>query len=195
MNPIEGDNLPRIDQEIHQPEQRTGSPKPGEPAFLVVGLLRRPHGVHGEILMDVMTDFPERLVAGVTVYVGENYHPVRIHSMRHHGDFLLFLFDGYSNPEEVAELRNLLVFVRADDRPPLPEGEYYQHQLLGLRVIGDDGQMLGTLTQILETGANDVYIVRPETGPEILLPAIESVVKQIDLQQGEIRVHVLPGLL
>jgi 16S rRNA processing protein RimM len=87
------------------------------------------------------------------------------------------------------------VYVRADDRPPLAEGEYYHHQLLGLRVVSDEGQFLGRITKILDTTANEVYVVRPDSGPEILLPAIEEVILVIDVDKGEMQVHVLPGLL
>jgi 16S rRNA processing protein RimM len=77
----------------------------------------------------------------------------------------------------------------------LPEGEHYHHELLGLQVFSDEGQLLGALTQIMVTRANDVYIVRSDTGSEILLPAIESVILEIDLEQGKMVVHLLPGLL
>ena len=176
-------------------EQPTGSPPTGEPVFLVVGKLRRPHGLLGEILMDILTDFPERLQPGATIYIGADYRSFTIRSLRPHRGGLLVAFDPYNDPESVGILRNQLVYVRADDRPPLPEGEYYHHQLLGLHVISDQGQSLGYLTKILETGANDVYVVRPECGPEILLPAIETVILDIDLERGEIHVHLLPGLL
>jgi 16S rRNA processing protein RimM len=100
----------------------------------------------------------------------------------------------YNDPESAGELRNQMVYVRADDRPPLPEGEYYHHQLLGLDVVSEQGEYLGHLTQILGTGANDVYVIRPESGPELLLPAIESVVLDIDITHGEMKVRLLPGL-
>ncbi len=172
-----------------------GLPKPDEPAFLVVGKLRRPHGLKGEIIMQVITDFPERLQPGVTVYVGEQHMPMPIRSRRWHDRALLLAFDPYTDPESASALTNQMVYVRSDDRPPLPEGEYYHHQLLGLQVITDEGVELGQISQILETGANDVYVVRPESGPEILLPAIESVVLKIDLPLGQVQVHLLPGLL
>ncbi len=121
-----------------------GSPPDGEPAFLVVGKLRHPHGVHGEILMEVITDFPERLQSGMTVFVGEDHQPQRIRSLRGHGRGLLLTFDGFTTPETVGALRNAMVYVPTADRPPLPEGEYYHHQLLGLRVVSDDGQRAGT---------------------------------------------------
>jgi 16S rRNA processing protein RimM len=175
-------------------EQPAGSPSTGEPAFLVVGKLRRAHGLRGEMLVEIITDFPERLQPGVTVYIGEPPRPLRIRSRRTHGQGLLLAFDEYTTPEAASELRNELLFVPAHDRPPLPEGEYYHHQLLGLRVVADDGQELGRLVEILDTPANDIYVVRAASGAERLLPAIEPVVREIDLPKGEIRVHLLPGL-
>ncbi len=172
-----------------------GSSPVGEPAFLVVGKLRRPHGVRGELVMEVITDFPERLEPGVTVYIGEDHQPHEIRSKRPHGALMLITFDAYRDPETAGGLRNQLVYVRADDRPPLAEGEYYHHQLIGLSVVSDVGQRLGQLTQILQTGANDVYVVRPEIGREILLPAIPDVIQDIDLAKGEMLVRLLPGLL
>jgi 16S rRNA processing protein RimM len=174
----------------------TGSPKPGEPAFLAVGKLRRPHGVKGEIIMDVLTDFPERLQVGVLLYAGESYLPLRIRSVRPHDKVLLMAFEGLHTPETVGEHRNQIVYVPAADRPLLPEGEYYHHQLIGLRVIDDTGQFLGVITGILETGgANDVYLVTSQENRELLLPDIEEVVMSIDLNSGEMQVHLLPGLL
>jgi 16S rRNA processing protein RimM len=176
-------------------EQPAGSPSPGEPVFLVVGKLRRPHGLRGEILLDVYTDFPERLRKNTRVYLGEEHRPVSIRSRRVHGRGLLLSFEGYDSPEEVGQLTHELVFVRVEDRPPLPEGEYYHHQLIGLQVVEEGGRVLGALTQILENPANDVYVVQPESGPEILLPAIEPVILDVDLEKGVVLVHLLPGLL
>lgn len=184
------------DQEsLDQNDKPAGSLNSGEPVFLVVGRLRRPHGVHGEILMDVLTDFPERLRSGLSVYVGEDHQPLVIRSLRQSNLALLVAFEPYRDPESVGVLRNQFIYVRADDRPPLPEGEYYHHQLVGLRVVTDEGVALGRLTSILETGANDVYVVTQESGQEVLLPAISSVILDIDLEQGEMQVHLLPGLL
>jgi len=185
----------------HRPEQTTGSPPPGEPdllippIFLVVGKLRRPHGIHGEIIMDVLTDFPERLQAGARVYVGADHRLLRIQGCRTTADALLVSFEEYSDRESVGVLRNELLYVRKDEIPTLPEGEYYHHQILGLHVVDEDGVELGTVVDILETGANDVCVVRPERGPEILLPVIESTILQIDLDSGVMRVHLLEGLV
>lgn len=183
--------------QARQPEeskQLAGSPDSGEPVFLVVGKLRKPHGLRGELRMEVITDFPERLVAGEQVYVSENHLQLRIRSVRWHDQYLLIAFEGYSEPEAVSSFRNQWVFVRGDDRPPLPDGEYYHHQLLGLQVVSDEGENLGTLIQILETGANDVYIIQPISGPELLIPATSEVILKVDLDAGSMRVHLLPGL-
>jgi 16S rRNA processing protein RimM len=176
-------------------EQPAGSSDAGEPAFLVVGKLRRPHGLRGEMLMEVFTDFPERLQPKVTVYAGEELTTLHIRSSRPHGQGILLAFDGYDSPESVGIWRNKLLYVRGDDRPPLPDGEYYQHQLLGLQVIGEDNQTLGHLTQILYTGANDVFVVQPPDGPEILVPAVDQFILEIDLERAFIRVRLIPGML
>lgn len=176
-------------------ERSAGSPSVGEPVFLVVGKIHRPFGLRGELLMGIQTDFPERLQPRVTVYVGDDHVPLDIHAIREHGRLLRISFDGLTNPEEAGEYRNQFVYVRADDRPQLPEGEFYHHQLIGLHVVSDEGDILGILTKIIETGANDVYVVRSENDREVLLPAIESVILDIDLERSEMRVRVLPGLI
>src|SRR5512139_4086674 len=89
-----------------------GSPSSGEPVFLAVGKLHRAHGVHGEIIMEVLTDFPERLKTGVTLFVGKDHQPVRLNSRRWHNQNLLVSFEGYSNPEAINVLVNQLVQVR-----------------------------------------------------------------------------------
>lgn len=177
------------------PPGDSGSPQKGEPVFLAVGKLRRPHGLHGEIFMDVLTDFPERLHHGMILYVGPEYHPLLLTSHRWHGIALLITFEGFETPEQVGELRNQFAYVTAVDRPPLPEGEYYHHQLIGLRVVSEDGEWLGKVTEILTTGANDVYVVRPEIGKEILIPAVDEFIQAIDLERGEVQIRLVPGLL
>jgi len=145
--------------------------------------------------MEVITDFPERIRQGKTLLIGENHIPMKVASRRAHSTNLLLSFDGIDTPEEAGRLRNQWVYVPANDRPALSEGEYYHHQLLGLRVASEDGVELGKITDILETGANDVYVIRSESGKEVLLPAIQSVILDIDLEKGQMLVHLIPGLL
>jgi 16S rRNA processing protein RimM len=175
-------------------QDAAGSLSGGEPAFLAVGKLRHPHGVRGEMLMEVLTDFPERLAPGSSLYVGPEANPMRLVKSRPHREGLIITFEGFTTPEEVGQLRNQVVYVRADDRPTLPDGEYYHHQLLGLRVTTREGESIGTVIDILETGASDVLVVRPQTGPDVLIPIVDAFVQKIDLSAGEITVHLIPGM-
>jgi 16S rRNA processing protein RimM len=172
-----------------------GSPLHGEPAFVSVGKLRHAHGVHGEILMEVYTDFPERLLPGVDLYLSNDEKPLKLVKCRPHGQGLLLTLSGYSNPEQVGQLRNQVLYVRVDDRPSLLEGEYYHHQLIGLRVTTDSGKTIGSVTEIMETGASDVLVVRPEFGPEVLIPAVDAFIKEINLERSEMIVHLIPGMM
>jgi 16S rRNA processing protein RimM len=170
-------------------EKNTGSPSPSEPVFLLVGRLRAAHGVKGEIGMEVLTDFPERLKAGSMVFVGEKYRQMQITAIRWKNVVMLLTFAGITDRDQAAFLRNLNVYVQAEHLPKLPKGEYYHHELIGLRVVEESGNELGRLDEIIETGANDVYIVKPESGTELLLPAIESVILAVDLVKGEMVVR------
>ncbi len=175
-------------------KKNTGSPA-GEPLYLSVGFLRRPHGVHGEIIMDLHTDFPERMKSGRKLFIGDERQPVTLTSVRPHQAGLLVKFKGIGTPEEAGQFRNQWVFVKKSDLPPLPEGKIYKHQLIGFRVMNEDGNPLGELFEILETGANDVYIVRDDSGKEILLPNIPSVILDLEPGSRTMRVHLLDGLV
>lgn len=174
----------------------TGSPAEGEPVYLAVGLLRRPHGVRGEIMLEIQTDFPERLEVGETFYIGDDYLPVTISTRREHNKGLLLSFKGIQDRDEIGRFRNQRLYVRLSDWPPLPEGEYYDHELIGLTVIEEaTGKTLGELKEIITTGANDVYVVESESGSEILLPAIPDVILDVDLAGHQMSVYLLPGLV
>jgi 16S rRNA processing protein RimM len=177
------------DRNLETPQESTGSPRSGEPVYLAVGKLRRPHGVKGEMLMEVLTDFPQRLWRNKTVYLGERHDPIVINTIRPQDRALLLSFEGIEDCDTVGKLRNLIVYVKNKDLPKLPEGEYYYHELIDLTVLDENGQRLGVLTEILETGANDVYVVQPPEGDEILLPVIDGVILNVDLERREMRVH------
>jgi 16S rRNA processing protein RimM len=156
-------------------------------------VLRRPHGLKGEIVMDLHTDFPERMKKGRKVFVGEEHQPMTLTNVRPHQSGLLVKFDDIDTPEEAGLYRNQWVYVQTKD-VPLPEGQHYKHELLGLKVVDEEDNPLGELVEILETGANDVYIVRDDSGREILLPNIPSVILDLDVGARTMRVHLLEGL-
>jgi|WetSurMetagenome_2_1015567.scaffolds.fasta_scaffold37795_4 16S rRNA processing protein RimM len=169
-----------------QPESEKGSSKPGEPQFLVVGKFRRPHGLYGEIAMEIFTDFPERLIKGKYIYIGENHDPLIILKVRSHQDLMLLYFEGLDQREKVNFLTNQLAYVITSDLPNLPEGYFYHHQMIGLTVKDNLGTVLGKLEEILKTGANDVFVIIKADGKELLIPAIESVLLDVDLEKREL---------
>ena len=171
----------------------SGSPN-GEPVYLTVGFLRRPHGLHGEIIMDLHTDFPERMRSGRKLFVGEEHQPITLTNVRPHQAGLLVKFKGFETPEDAGRLRNQWVYIKAKDAQPLPEGKIYQHDLFGFRVVDENDKWLGELVEIIETGANDVYVVKDASAKEILLPAIPSVILELDPVRRLMRVHLLEGL-
>jgi 16S rRNA processing protein RimM len=169
----------------------TGSSTFDEPVYLTIGQLGRSHGLHGEILMYLTTDFPERIKQGNVVFIGKNYSPFTIEQARHHNKGLLLKFENVDQIEDLEKLTNALVFVRTDSLPPLPDGEYYHHQLLGLAVVTESGQEVGVLTEILETGANDVYVVIDSKGKEELIPALNQNLVKIDIKNKIMVVRLL----
>ena len=172
-------------------KSRSGSPATGEPEYLVVGLLRRAHGLRGEILMEVITDFPERLQANAPVFLGPKHRPALIESSRAVSRGMLVRLRGVENSEAADAYRGQQVFVASAGRPQLQSGHYYHHQLLGSEVVDERGSPIGRLTEILQTGANDVYVVKQGDGKkDLLLPAIASVVLEVDLDQHVLHVRL-----
>jgi len=176
-------------------ERLAGSPTAGGPAFLVVGKVRRPHGVHGEVVAEIYTDFPERISPKKAIYLGEKHVKLVIASQRPHNEGLLLGFEGVITPEQAGRYRNQLLSIAASEVSALREGEYYFHELLDMHVVDVGGNPLGKLTEILETGANDVYVVTDLTGRELLLPAIPEVVLEVDLNSKTMKVRLIPGLV
>ncbi len=188
-------SLSRADKKRMAPRRTrntgTGSFTPDEPVFLVIGRLRRPHGVRGEIIMELMTDFPERIKPGKTVYVGDEHRLLQISGVRPYHNALLVKFEEFLEREGVGLLRNQLVYVKVAELPELDEGEYYFHQLIGMAVVDEEGKPVGTLEEILETGANDVYLIRTSEGDEVLVPAVEAFILGVDLKSRIMTVRLL----
>jgi 16S rRNA processing protein RimM len=172
-----------------------GSTAVGGPVFLAVGKVRRPHGVHGEVVVEIYTDFPEHLSSNQPIYVGEKHIKLDISSRRLHNEGLLLSFVGITTPEQAGRFRNQVLSIPTSNAFQLPKGEFYFHELLNLEVVDEAGFLLGTLTEILETGANDVYVVTDASGRELLLPAIPDVILNVDLDARIIKVHLMPGLI
>jgi 16S rRNA processing protein RimM len=167
-----------------------------EPRFVAIGQIVRPHGVHGEVAVEVWTDFPERFTPTSTVYLGDavTAQPRRVSSVRWHKERVLLAFHGCTDRTCADTLRGLLVQIPVEDAMPLPEGEYYPYQLVGLSATTVDGEDLGRIVDVLFTKANEIYVVKGPRG-EIWLPAVADVVERVDLAARRVVVRLLPGLI
>lgn len=161
--------------------------------FLAIGRVLRPHGVRGELLLEMLTDFPEHLNEVETVYLGDAAEPHPLRGVRVHRDQLLIQLADCLDRDAADAFRDQLVQIRVEAATPPPPGRYYQHQLIGLSVVTDEGEALGEIAEIIETGSNDVYVVRGPSG-ELLLPVLQSVIQSIDLEARRVVVHLIPGL-
>lgn len=178
------------------PENRRGSAGQfAEPRFLVIGRVLKPHGVRGEVRVAPLTDFPQRFTWLETVFLGEvDPYPVVVEAVRFHGELILLKLAGYDDRESAGRLRGVWLQVPENEAIPLEEGEYFLYQLEGLIVFTDAGDRLGELVRVMETGANNVFVVKSDSG-ELLLPDTAEVVQEIDFENGRMTVHLLPGLL
>ncbi len=163
-----------------------------EPEFLVVGLVLAPWGIKGEIKVEVMTDFPQRFAARNQVYI--DGRPMTIERGRRHSGKVVLKLASVDTVEAAEKLRGRYLEVPSSDAFALPEGQYYRFQIIGLEAWTTEGEFWGEIADILPTGGNDVYLVRGERG-EFLIPAIEDVVKSVDLEKGRIIIEAIEGLL
>jgi 16S rRNA processing protein RimM len=183
-------------QENKMGDSRSSGSRQPELRYLAVGKIVRAHGLRGEVSVAVLTEFPERFETTEWVYLGNEFEatPYRLESYRWHKDNVLLTLAGVTNRTQAEALRGQLVQVPLEEAVALPEGSYYLYQLIGLQVKTVEGEFLGIITSIMETGANDVYVVQNQ-GRELLLPAIPDVIKTIDLANGLMVVQVIEGLI
>ena len=165
--------------------------------FLQVGVITATHGIRGEVKVFPTTDDPERFLDLEIVYLdtGREKKLLTISSVKFFKQFVILKFKEFDNINDVEPFCKKSLLVTRDQAVPLEEDEYFIADLIGLRVITDEDKVLGELTDVLETGANDVYQVTDENGKEILLPAIKDCILSVDLEKGEMKVHILEGLL
>lgn len=165
----------------------------GAEPFLVIARLVAPYGVRGEIKADIVTDFPARFGRTRRVYLGPALKPCEVSSTRLVGAQVVFKFRGVESRNQARQFRGLEVLVPIEEGEPLPAGEFYWHQVVGLAVKDSSDRWLGDVNEVLATGSNDVYVVRGPAG-EWLLPSTREVVRAIDPENGVITVELLPGM-
>jgi len=183
--------------------------------YLAIGLIVGVHGIHGELKVELHTDFPERFTNGSTIYMTEKLKEITIQKARPHKGHILITLDGINSRNQAQELRQSWLFVSEDDAMELDADTYWVHDLIGMTVVelaptdksSDASELqnhqadreLGRITDVIVTGANDVYVIAPigslNRGRELLLPAIADVVDRVDLENKRMFVHLQPGLL
>ena len=164
---------------------------------LEVGQIVNTFGIKGMVKVMPFTDDIRRFDKLDKVYIEKNKSKkeYKIEEVKYHKNMVLVKFEGIDKIEQAEELRNSYLTISRDSVEELEEGRYYIVDLLGLDVYTDEQVLLGTLDDIFNTGSNDIYVVKNKEGKQILLPAIEDVIKQVDLENKKIIVHLLPGLV
>ena len=164
---------------------------------LTIGEIVAPFGLNGEMKVRLETDFPARFQQLKEICLRNTDKTASLHQMvsaRPHKNQVVIKLLHINRIEECEGLRGRLVQIRQQDAVPLPENEYYIHQLLGCTVKTETGQVLGSIAEILRSSANDVYVIR-NSSSELLLPAIQQVVQSVNLTDRILQVQLLPGLL
>lgn len=165
--------------------------------MLRVGVITSTHGVRGEVKVFPTTDDALRFKTLKQVFVdtGKEKIPLEIQNVKFFKNMVILKFKGYDNINQIEPYRSKNLMITRDQAVELQEDEYFIADLIGLKVIADDGTDLGILKDVLETGANDVYIVQTGQGKELLLPAIGECILEVNPEEGFMRVHLLEGLL
>lgn len=168
--------------------------------YYIVGKIANTHGLRGELKILPQTDFTEeRFASGSELYLtsasGNMRTPVEVTNARRHKNMYIVRFAQFTDINEVEQYKGGSVLIAGENREPLPEGEYYYNEIIGCQVITDEDEQLGEITDIITTGANDVWVVTPDKGKDILLPVIDDVILAVDVQAKRVKVHLMEGLV
>ncbi|TQR45772.1 ribosome maturation factor RimM [Paenibacillus popilliae] len=165
-----------------------------------VGKLVNTHGIRGEVKIIPTTDFPEERFAQKSELVlqqpnSNNSVSVTVERSRLHKNMYIIKFVQFDNINEVEKYKGWVLKVSEEQLDELDEDEYYYHEIIGCKVVTDEGEELGIIDEILSPGANDVWVVNPAKGKSILIPVIDDVVLTVDVQEKVVTVHIMEGLI
>lgn len=165
--------------------------------MLRVGVISSTHGVRGEVKVFPTTDDPARFEDLKTVFLdtGREKLELEITGVKFFKNMVILKFKGYDNINDIEKYRGKDLWITREQAVPLGEDENFVGDLIGLQVVTDEGETLGTMKDVMFTGANDVYVVEREDKKELLLPAIKDCILDVDLENGVMTVHMLDGLL
>jgi len=165
--------------------------------YLRVGIITSTHGVKGEVKVYPTTDDPQRFkqLQQVVLDTGKELIPLDIEGVKYFKQMVILKFKGLDNINDVEKYRNKDLLVTRENAIKLEEGEYFIYDLLNSEVFTESGQRLGILTEVLTNAANDVYVVTMDNGKQVLLPAIKECIRNIDVENKKVIVHLMKGLL
>ncbi len=165
--------------------------------LLQVGIITSTHGVRGEVKVYPTTDDPRRFrrLKEVFLDTGKEKMNLEIEGVKFFKQFVILKFKGLDNINDIEKYRQKSLYVTRKNAVRLQRDEYFIADLIGLKVQDEDGKELGTVKDVIETGANDVYEVEMADGKSLLLPAIKQCILNVDVENGTMQVHVLEGLL
>ena len=165
--------------------------------MLRVGVITSTHGVRGEVKVFPTTDDPKRFneLKEVILDTGKEQIPLEIEQVKYFKNMVILKFKGYDNINDIEKYKSKDLLIIRDHAVELGPDEYFITDLIGLQVLTEDGEALGGLKDVLETGANDVYVVEMKNGRELLIPAIKDCILDVDTEQGTMTVHLLEGLM
>lgn len=165
--------------------------------LLQVGVITTTHGIRGEVKVYPTTDDVHRFeeLESVLLDIGREYRELEIQNVKYFKQYAILKFKGIDNINDIEKYKGKSLYVTRDQALPLEEDEYYIADLIGMEVFLENGEKFGVLKDVMETGANDVYIVTTEDGREVLLPAIHECILEVDLEKNRMEVHLMDGLL
>jgi 16S rRNA processing protein RimM len=175
--------------------QRTSNDAAHESAWIAVGEIVGVFGIRGEVKVLPQTDFPDRFAQTPTLYLGDSRAPCAVQSARQHQRIVLLKLDGIDDATAAERLRGLTLWIPEAERMPLADGQFYLHDVVGLKVMHVNGRPLGEVVDFITGSGNDLFVVRATSGGrEVLLPAVHEFIRELDLLGGVLRVDPIPGL-
>ena len=166
-------------------------------AELQIGVITQTHGIRGEVKVFPTTDDASRFrkLKDVIMDTGKERLDMEIEGVKFFKQYVIVKFKGIDSINDVEKYKGAKLYVTRDKAVRLKKDEYFVADLIGMKVVTEDGALLGDLKDVMATGVNDVYVVEREDGSKILLPAIKECVLNIDMEQGVVTVHIMDGLL
>lgn len=165
--------------------------------ILQVGVISSTHGVRGEVKVFPTTDDVKRFkrLKEVILDNGKEQMNLEIEGVKFFKQFAILKFKGFDNINDIEKYKGKSLFVTRENAVRLRKDEYFIADLIGLQVFDEEDKKIGELKDVIETGANDVYVITMSDGKELLLPAIKQCVLSVDVEGGTMKVHILEGLL